>query len=139
MSHRHYQSQAYEIIYHKITKNTTKIERRHSMRQFYKQVQVDETEKRFYAECPSCGKRMYSRRLPMLCRRKDMLKHFSAGTAGGVRQTLYNRRQVASVQNLARFFNRCNLCGKWICDDCYDVLHDDGACISCSENKSKSI
>ena len=103
------------------------------MKQFYKQVVLDETTLRFYALCAECGKRTEAGRLPLPCRNKALLAQYAAGTVGGIRQTLYNLNYAKAVRRLARFFNRCPSCGKWVCDDCFDLTDGYGACGSCAE------
>lgn len=106
------------------------------MRQFYEQVRVDETEMRFYAECPICGKRKHAGKLPLLCRSKKMLELLEQGKSGRIRQAAYNRSKASAVQYLARFFNLCRNCGKWVCDDCYDIKHDCCTCRECEAHES---
>lgn len=107
------------------------------MRQFYEQVRVDEIQMRFYAECPNCGKRKYAGKLPLLCRNKEMLPQFRSGKAGKLRQKAYNKSMVAAVQYLARLFDLCRGCGKWVCDDCYDSNSDCGICRECETHKKQ--
>lgn len=90
------------------------------MRQLYEQVHVDEQQMRFYAECEICGEKIYSKRLPALCRKKVLIELLQQGTVGGLRQKFYNRTHAAAIQDLARYFNQCRSCGKWVCDKEYD-------------------
>ena len=106
------------------------------MKQFYHQVVADEATLRFYALCANCGKRINAGRLPLLCRDKSLLTQYAAGTVGGIRQTLYNRSYGRAVQRHARFFNRCPSCGKWVCDDCFDLSDGYGACKSCAQKSA---
>lgn len=107
------------------------------MKQLYKQVRVDEKEMRFYAECPSCSRRKDAGRLPLLCRNREMLTLFAQGKSSRLRQKAYDKRKTAAVQYLARFFNLCLSCGKWVCDDCYDSDSDRGVCRNCSARDRK--
>ena len=90
------------------------------MRQLYEQVRVDENQMRFYAECEISGEKIFSRKLPALCRNKVLIASLQQGSVGGLRQMLYNRTHAASIQDLARYFNQCRNCGKWVCDKEYD-------------------
>lgn len=91
------------------------------MRQLYEQIRVDHKEKKFYADCDACGKRQYSVKLPLLCRGKELLQLLEDGYVGGLRQRMYNRCKARAVQDLARYFNQCRRCGKWVCDEMYDL------------------
>ena len=90
------------------------------MRQLYEQVQVDKDRMRFYAECDISGRRIYSKKLPVLCRIKDLLAVMDEGNVGGFKQSMYNHRKADAIQDLARFFNQCRKCGKWVCDEMFD-------------------
>lgn len=90
------------------------------MRQLYEQVGVDENKMRFYAECDLSGVRVYSKKVPLICRNKNLIDSLACGSIGGLRQTLYNRAHAAATQELARYFNQCRKCGKWVCDEKYD-------------------
>lgn len=100
------------------------------MRRFYEEVWVDDT-MRFFTACSICGKRKYAGRLPLLYRSKDSLGLLEQGKGGKYRQAAYNRRKTSVVQHLARFFNRCTVCGKWVCDDCFHPNAGYGACHNC--------
>lgn len=90
------------------------------MRQLYEQVLVDEQQMRFYVECEISGEKIYSRKLPVLCRNKVLMDSLQQGSVGGIRQILYNRTHAAAIQDLARYLNQCRNCGKWVCDEEYD-------------------
>lgn len=99
------------------------------MRQLYEQVHVDKKTGRFYAKCQVCGKIQYSKKLPLFCRGEELLNLLEEGRAGGIRQKIYNNRKAKSVQDLARYFNQCRNCGKWVCDEKFDA--DSLECITC--------
>ncbi len=90
------------------------------MRQLYEQIQVDKEKMRFYAECNACGKRQYAGKVPFPCRGEELLQLLEEGYVGGLRQRIYNRSKAQAVQDLARHFNQCRVCGKWVCDEMYD-------------------
>ena len=91
------------------------------MRQLYEQILIDKEKRRFYAKCEACGKRRYSVKLPLACRGEELLQLLEEGYAGGFRQRRYNSAKARAVQDLARYFNQCRKCGKWVCDEMYDL------------------
>lgn len=101
------------------------------MQRLYAQIRVDETKLRYYAACPQCGARRYAGKLPASCPR-TLLPELAAGTAEPRRQRAYHRGARIAARRLARYFNRCRLCAQWVCDACYDVEDDLGACRQCS-------
>ncbi len=101
------------------------------MKQLYEQVHADPQQMRFYAECCMSGKRIYSRKLPPLCRNGFLLESLEKGSVGGLRQRLYNSSHAGAVQDLARYFNQCRRCGEWVCDEMYDP--DRLECIGCTQ------
>ncbi len=101
------------------------------MRQLYEQVLVDDEQMRFYADCEISGTRMYSKKVPVMCRNRVLIKSLQHGSVGGIRQALYNRRHAAAIQDLARYLNQCRRCGKWVCDEEYDP--EKMECIECKE------
>ncbi len=91
------------------------------MRQLYKQVCVDEKEMRFYSACDISGKRIYSIKVPLVCRNKKLISSLKRGSIGGLRQMVYNHAFAKATQDLARYLNQCRGCGKWVCDELYDL------------------
>ena len=107
------------------------------MRQFYKHIYADKVLKQFYTSCELCGKKKYAEKIPVLCRNPYMLYAFEHGQVKDPRQTLYNHKKARSVQQLARLFNHCQQCGKWVCDECYEAKGDIDGCRDCVERFSK--
>ena len=102
------------------------------MRQMYAQVKADMASMRFYMACPMCGKRRYSKKLPLICRSKAQFALLEAETDGERRQAAYDHRKATTVSDLAQYFNLCRKCRRWVCDTCYDVEDNEGACRDCS-------
>ena len=102
------------------------------MRHFYEQVRADDTTFYFFMECDICRKRKYGRRLPLLCRSKILLRQIQEGQ-NSLRSRLYNHYHAAAVQELAIQFNRCELCEKWVCDDCFCNTETNGCCVQCAD------
>lgn len=46
-----------------------------------------------------------------------------------------NHAKAASVQYLARYFNQCRSCFRWVCDECYVLEAFAGACVECAKGK----
>ena len=90
------------------------------MRQLYEQILVDHEKRRFYAKCETSGEKRYSVKLPLSCRGEELLQLLEEGCAGGLRQKKYNSAKARAVQDLARYFNQCRKCGKWVCDEMFD-------------------
>jgi len=105
------------------------------MKQFYELVLVDEESLRFYAKCSICGRKQYAAKLPILCRGIRTLARCKNGKANRLSQSAFNHRKAASVQLLAICFNQCRHCFRWVCDDCYDIDHANGACRNCSQSE----
>ncbi|MBE6898727.1 MAG: hypothetical protein E7475_06975 [Ruminococcaceae bacterium] len=101
------------------------------MRRFYEQVRADDTTFYFYTECAICRRRQYSKRLPLLCRSKKVLN-----SDKGLRQKIYKRFHAAAVQDLAIQLNRCEYCGRWVCDHCYHSGDKEACCLDCA-NKNE--
>lgn len=122
-------------ILHKIKSE----ERGYLMQHFYKHVLVELDSMRFYIECADCGKRVYAGKLPLMCRSQHILDRLEQGKTGGIRQWLYNHKKAVAVQHLARYFNQCSECCKWVCDDCYNPENEDGTCQDCTSKRNISI
>ena len=103
------------------------------MKQLYEQVRADAQQMRFCAECEISGKKVYSRKLPQLCRNIALLDSLEKGSVGGIRQKLYNSSHAAATQDLARYFNQCRRCGAWVCDEMYDP--EEMICMNCKDEK----
>ena len=103
------------------------------MKQLYEQVRADVQQMRFCAECEISGRRVYSRKLPLLCRSDALLDSLEKGSVGGIRQKLYNSSHASATQDLARYFNQCRSCGKWVCDEMYDP--EEMICMNCKKEK----
>ncbi len=103
------------------------------MRQLYEQVRVDENLMRFCMECDIKGNRIYSKKVPVICRNRMLLDSLEQGSVGGIRQQVYNRTRAAAIQELARYFNQCRKCGKWVCDDMYDP--EKMECTDCTDKE----
>ena len=101
------------------------------MRRFYEHVQVDRETLQFSAQCPICGKMQYGLKLPFRLRSIRTLAKCEKGTAGKIRQRVYNHAKSNSVQVIAMLFNQCRHCYRWVCDDCYDISDPDGTCREC--------
>ena len=82
------------------------------MRHFYKQISVDAENMRFYAACPICGSRQYSKKLPLLCRSKAQLPLYETGAASGMRQRSFLSARASASMALAVKFNLCRRCGR---------------------------
>lgn len=104
------------------------------MRPLYAQVHPDEQNMQFYAECALSQRRIYSIKLPVLCRKKSLLSSLEKGRCQKVRQALYNKAHAAATQDLARYFNQCCYCGKWVCDESY--YPEKMLCAICAEEKN---
>ncbi len=105
------------------------------MRQFYEHIRVDAETLHFYAACEICGKKQFGTRIPMFCRRVQTLAKCAKGKANKLSQALFNHAKATSTQLLAIHFNQCRHCYNWVCDDCYDIGDELGACRNCSANK----
>lgn len=111
------------------------------MQPFYKLIQIDTSKMQFYVECFLCGKRHYGKHLPIICRNRKKLIAYEQGEGPALWQKSFNHAKALSVQYLARYYNRCNNCFRWICDDCFHSNHADGICLDCSkiQNEIKHI
>ena len=105
------------------------------MKRFYNNIRPDEESLRFYCECECCGKRMIGERLPLLCRDVRTLARCKAGTAGAWKQKRYNKAKIKTYSKLILKFNLCQHCFKFVCDGCFDISDDLGACCECSQKK----
>ena len=103
------------------------------MKQLYEQVHADAQQMQFCAECEISGKRIYSRKLPLLCRSNALLESLEKGRVGGIRQRLYNSSHASATQDLARYFNQCRRCGEWVCDEMYNP--EEMICMNCKNDK----
>ena len=103
------------------------------MRQFYRHIYTDKVLKQFYTSCEICGKKKYAATIPLLCRNPYMQYAFEHGQVKDLRQHFYNHKKAQSVQYLVRFFNHCQQCGKWVCDECYEVKDNLDGCKQCVE------
>ena len=101
------------------------------MQYFYKSVITDLHNKNFYKECDCCRNRFYADKVPMLCRGTKIMKNLEKSNGDLVRQRMFNRKKALAVQHLARHFNQCTTCGKWVCNDCYRIDIRDGVCSRC--------
>ncbi len=101
------------------------------MRQFNRQVRMDQRQLRFYAVCAICGKRQYGGRLPFLCRSQGLLPRLEQGQADPFRQKLYMQSRRKAVEQLVLRFNLCRGCGTWVCDECFACDQGDGLCHRC--------
>ena len=104
------------------------------MKMFFNNIRLDEESLCFYYACDGCGKRMYSGKLPLLCRGVRTLARCEAGTAGGWKQKAYNRAKHRAYSKLILKFNLCQHCFKFVCDDCFDT--EAGFCHDCSRKKA---
>ncbi len=104
------------------------------MRQFYKNVKLDTETLHFCAECEICCKKEYGVKIPILCRSIRTLARCEKGKANKISQALYNRAKANSTQLLAMKMNKCQHCGLWVCDKCYDAEASFGTCSKCSES-----
>lgn len=102
------------------------------MRKFYQRIRVDETTMRFCAACAVCGKTEYHGRLPLLCRNKRLLPVLEQGQGHGIAQSAYMRARMRACRELAKLFNYCQSCGRWVCDDCFNIEGDRDACGECA-------
>ena len=102
------------------------------MRKFYRRIRVDETTMRFCAVCAVCGKTEHHSKLPLLCRRKELLPELEQGQGHGIAQSAYLRARMRSSRELAKRFNYCQSCGKWVCDECFHIEGDVDCCIECA-------
>jgi len=108
------------------------------MRHFYKQISVDAENMRFYAACPICGSRQYSKKLPLLCRSKAQLPLYETGAASGMRQRSFLSARASASMALAVKFNLCRRCGRWVCDDCFVLGAEEDVCAICSDGSVSS-
>lgn len=101
------------------------------MQYFYKSVIADLHNKNFYKECDCCRKRVYADKVPLLCRGTKTMKKLEKGKGDLIRQRMFNHKKALAVQHLARHFNQCTTCGKWVCNNCYQIDISDGVCSGC--------
>ena len=83
-------------------------------------VRPDETKRRFTMRCSLCGKAAHAGRLPFLFQKRG------PDSAG------YARAYMRSYQQLVKQFNYCQSCGRWVCDDCFNIEGDRDACEECA-------
>ena len=87
---------------------------------------------RFFVRCAECGKLWRSR--PARFSRADI----SPETEGKrvIFRALYERERVEArsraAAEFAQSFNRCPICGRLVCDDCFLVCDDLDLCVSCA-------
>ena len=118
--------------------NVKSPKRRCRMKQFYEHIHVDAETLRFYAACPICGIKQYGARIPLLCRSVRTLARCVKGKANKISQTAFNHTKANTTQQLAIQFNQCRYCYRWVCDACFDISDDLGACRDCSEHRKKN-
>jgi len=106
------------------------------MKHFYEQVHVDTSTFHFFAGCPLCDRKHFSGRLPWFCRSRKLSTHFINGK-GGIRQIIYAKCNANAVQKLALAFNRCEICGLWVCDQCFDTTTETNVCRNCVDKQTK--
>ena len=103
------------------------------MRHFYENVDTDVESMRFWVSCPVCGRKQYGEKIPALCSGARNLERCRKGRGDKLSQVIFNRRKALSVQRLARFFNQCEKCHRFVCDDCYDT--EGSICLECKGGK----
>ena len=102
------------------------------MRQFYRRVHVDKSTMHFCAACELCEKKQYAMKLPLLCRRKSQLPKLERGENSGMIQSAYIQAKMHASRELAKRFNYCRGCGKWVCDVCFNIEGEQDHCIECA-------
>ena len=109
------------------------------MRRFYVDVLVDRHNKNFYKECSCCKERTYADKLPFLCRGTRVIEKVEMHKGSIFQQKLYNRKKALAVQHLARHFNQCTSCGRWVCNTCYHSEIEDGMCSICFQEENNNL
>lgn len=87
----------------------------------------------FSLNCTECGKNWHSTPIHFSKAGIEPKSEFKET----IYRTLYRREQQRAreqaVAEAAHYFNRCPLCGRLICNDCFLVCEDLDMCRSCAE------
>lgn len=81
----------------------------------------------FFACCPDCGRLVDAASLHILSER---MRRSSSRMAAWLRRqnTIHDGNWTI---RMSRKFNRCSVCGKWVCDDCFISNAGYGVCRNC--------
>ena len=108
------------------------------MNLFFEQVLTDTENLCFYARFAICGHKEYAGKVPFFCQSGQIVIECVKGEAAKLRQNSFNHARAGAAKRLAKRFNRCVTCYRWVCDDCYDTDDCRGACVNCSKkNKNR--
>lgn len=107
------------------------------MKWFYKYIYVESQNMRFCFECEVCGKKIFGKKTPLICRREKTLIKCEIGKANKIIQRVFDHQKANSISLISLSLNQCRHCFRWVCDECFHCLDVEESCIECLDKKNK--
>lgn len=100
------------------------------MHRFYKNVQADVNKNRLFYVCPICKQKYHSALLPFYFKGTTDQKRDDHGRNIAA-QLADNKCTAFAVRRFSLRFNRCTVCGEWVCDKCFLSKEENDICKNC--------
>lgn len=87
---------------------------------------------RFAAVCPICSFQWRSKPIPFSRRNVPAPTPGKQKIYGLLWQREYIQAREKAIQEGQQRFNRCPMCGRWVCDQCFRICDEIDLCAACS-------